>query len=86
MIHSLRGQSELIPFRALYSLFALHFKMRFAPIILLIFATALAAANPAADISDALSPEYCPGGDGATCCPKGYFSVRSSTRGTMFKP
>lgn len=51
-------------------------KMHFVPIVLAVLAAAFTAANPADDAtSDALSPEYCPGGDGSTCCPSGYFSV-----------
>ena len=51
--------------------------MRFSLIIFL-FAAAFAAADPAEDSSEEISPDWCPGGDGATCCPENYFSVCST--------
>lgn len=58
--------------------------MRFT-LIVLAFAAAFAAATPDEAFMDELSPEYCPGGDGNTCCPKGYFSVCSRTEHTELR-
>ena len=44
--------------------------------LLLGFLAALAAAAPPEETLNVLLARTCPGGDGATCCPEGQFSVR----------